>query len=104
MVKITDDDDVMTDDDFCKSDVVVADRILDWLLMFSDSTQQLYARAYAQRRIAIALDASETQGPARHALWRHLLQSWPACCKPAESAQACTRQAKAAIGGATMRV
>ena len=25
------------------------------------------------------------KGLARHALRRHLLQSWPACCKPAES-------------------
>ena len=27
-----------------------------------------------------------TQGLARHALWRHLLQCWPACCKPGETA------------------
>ena len=41
---------------------------------------------------------------ARHTLWRHLLQPWPACSKPAESGQGCSRQANTAIDGATVCV
>ena len=46
----------------------------------------------------------KSKGLARHALWCHLIQSWPAYCKPAESTQACSRQAKTAVDGATMPV
>ena len=45
-----------------------------------------------------------SEGLARHALWRHLLQCWLACCKPGQTLQACCKQAKAAIDGTTMCV
>ena len=50
------------------------------------------------------MSGQSLKGLARQALWYHLLQHWLACCKPGQILQACCKQAKAAIDGATIGV